>query len=328
MNTHRYEIIYLWLWTTSISAQNLTPRPNPGFNCGQTISWNGLSPQIGEISSANWPDANYPPNQNCQWLLLAPIGVNITMTITDITLESDRQITNQCNFDSLEIIMPPFTDRFGRYVKCDEDPDSLPALSTLNGRIEILFNSDEAIEEAGFNIVWIMEFADIEVVPPDFVGGDIAESTTIFVTSSEASSSSVFLTADRNTSTEQNDISTIGSTVEASIASVIKDSKNNEDDKTFDLPGRFPIQRNTQGNDIFINILPNRNSNQNVSAPNKPKNFIIILSVTLTILFVSAAIITSLIYFFKYKHFWRILKIKDAEMKGDLVFGSVVPKDI
>lgn len=41
----------------------------------------------GSINSPGWPTSNYPPNQDCTWTIIAPVGQQIEVMVSELAME-------------------------------------------------------------------------------------------------------------------------------------------------------------------------------------------------------------------------------------------------
>ena len=158
------------------------------------IIWDrSLAPMNGSIFSEGWlTNELYSNNLNCTWILSAPPGVQITLQIIEISLERDG--FGSCGFDFVTIQLDrgnanaDFLGEPQRICEMDSnDGDSL--ISTLSGQIEINFVTDSGndisannlVPFSGFQIDWVMDFAEDVEVPPQvvvFFGPGEVETTT------------------------------------------------------------------------------------------------------------------------------------------------------
>ncbi|XP_059613843.1 cubilin homolog [Phlebotomus argentipes] len=96
----------------------------------------------GSISSPNYPGL-YPHHVHCYWLILAPFGHSIELTISDFHLEA----ADQCSYDGLRIFN---SDNMTITTLCHVQ--TKPTTYTSNGAImNLYFYTDMSIAGKGFN---------------------------------------------------------------------------------------------------------------------------------------------------------------------------------
>lgn len=135
-------------------------------DCNRTISG-----RYGVIESPNYPDS-HPHNLNCRWHILGPLGNNITVIFTEITLENSIA----CKYDHINIsevirstpydlsmvnhlnLNEPF-DSFIKSTLCGNYTAMLPLpIRTKSNEIIITFVSDETRSmDSGFRLEWAAE---------------------------------------------------------------------------------------------------------------------------------------------------------------------------
>ncbi|CAI4223629.1 unnamed protein product [Auanema sp. JU1783] len=128
--------------------------------CGGVIT----EPNMGVITSPNFGEGRtYLPNSHCEWILMAPEGQQVEITITDLDAQNDVA----CKLDSLIVSEGKHDDVIHRY--CLEEADASKAVQEYakrNAKIRsqsrylvLAWHTDSTVERRGFRLDY--EFVDL-----------------------------------------------------------------------------------------------------------------------------------------------------------------------
>ncbi|XP_069479370.1 hatching enzyme 1.2-like isoform X2 [Ambystoma mexicanum] len=127
--------------TVAVSS-NIFKASYSAVQCGRT-----LTDSSGTLSSPNYP-STYGPNTNCSWVIVAPKGFKISVSILDFSLEA----STNCVFDYLLIMDDTApTTLVGKY--CGKP--KFPNITSYGNTIRFKFISDMSVQSKGFQLKYI-----------------------------------------------------------------------------------------------------------------------------------------------------------------------------
>lgn len=103
----------------------------------------------GEITSPGYPN-RYPKSTSCAWLIKAPVGTQIVLTIHHVDIE--RHST--CHFDHLLIRNGLSTDSPAFNKLCEQNSTVGKTITSGSNGLRLEFQSDNTVQRIGFRITW------------------------------------------------------------------------------------------------------------------------------------------------------------------------------
>ncbi|XP_040184665.1 embryonic protein UVS.2-like [Rana temporaria] len=102
-----------------------------------------LSNPTGTFSTPNYP-SNYPNYMDCTWVVTAPIGYQVSVNVTDFSVE----YRSTCTYDYMLVFDGPKTTSplMGRY--CGKS--TLPIFTSTGNTLVFQFHSDDSVQLTGF----------------------------------------------------------------------------------------------------------------------------------------------------------------------------------
>ncbi|XP_077576681.1 neuropilin-2a isoform X1 [Stigmatopora nigra] len=130
------------------------------FKTGSEFCFRNFTGSSGTIESPGFPD-KYPHNLECSYMIMAPAGVDVTLTFLTFDLENDPLLVGEgdCKYDWLDVWdgLPQVSPLIGRYCGTKIPPE----IRSSSGLLSLSFHTDMAVAKDGFSARYNMTRRDV-----------------------------------------------------------------------------------------------------------------------------------------------------------------------
>ncbi|XP_069376715.1 neuropilin-2a isoform X2 [Paralichthys olivaceus] len=130
------------------------------FKTGSEFCFRNFTSPSGMIESPGFPD-KYPHNLECSYMIIAPPGMDITLTFLTFDLENDPLLVGEgdCKYDWLDVWdgLPQVAPLIGRYCGTKIPPE----IQSSSGLLSLSFHTDMAVAKDGFSARYNMTHKEV-----------------------------------------------------------------------------------------------------------------------------------------------------------------------